>query len=212
VSKPIIFISAGHYPSKPGAVFDGFVEHDEAMIWSKRLMELLKDKAMLVPTGILQDKVGFINARSTPGSFCVEIHFNDATKWTDKNRDGVMTDDEIAHIGEGAETLYCPGSDAGMRLAAIVQASLEDLFPYKWTDHNRNGLQEKDELTGRGIKEGWYRMNKANGPDFILAKTKCPTVIVEPEFVQRKDRIISNREAACLHLAAALIAHQEEVA
>lgn len=204
MNKPTIFVSAGHYPQKPGAVFEGFVEHDEAVNWAQRVAELLGDDAVLVPIGVLKDKVAFINARCAPGDICVEIHFNDAVKWRDKNADGVATPDEMEHVGEGAETLYCPGNEAGQKLAAAVQDSVEHLFPFKWTDRNRNGLQEKDELTGRGIKEGWYRMDPANGPDFILAKTNCTTVIVEPEFVQRKDRILQNREAACAALATAL--------
>lgn len=204
MSKPVIFISAGHFPQQPGAVYDGFVEHDEAMIWARRIVELLGADSMLVPTGVLKAKVAFINARNVPGSVCMEIHFNDAVRWRDKNADGKVTDDELEHVGEGAETLYCPGSEPGKRLALAVQQSIEHLFPYKWTDHNRNGIQERDELTGRGVKEGWYRMDKSKGPDFILAKTVCPTVIVEPEFVQRRDRIIANREAACAAMAQAL--------
>lgn len=204
MSNSIIFISAGHYPAAPGAVYEGFVEHDEAARWAKRIVELLGADAVLVPTGFLKDKVAFINARSTPGSVCIEIHFNDAVKWRDKNQDGAVTPDELEHVGEGAETLYCPGSETGQKLAAAVQDAIDHLFPYKWVDHNRNGLMDLNELTGRGIKEGWYRMDKARGPDFILAKTSCPTVIVEPEFVQRKDRIIQHREAACAALATAL--------
>lgn len=206
MSNPIIFVSAGHYPQKPGAVYDGFVEHDEAMVWATRMVELLGGDALLVPTGFLQNKVKFVNARATPGSVCIEVHFNDAVAWRDRNKDGLVTPDEMERVGEGAETLYCPGSEKGLALAVVVQDSIEHLFPYRWTDHNRNGLQEKDELVGRGVKEGWYRMDKKNGPDFILRMTSCPTVIVEPEFVQRKDRIVQNRDAACAAMAAALSA------
>lgn len=208
MSKPIIFISAGHFPAQPGAVYDGFVEHDEAMVWAKRIVELLGGEGvMLVPTGFLKDKVAFINARATPGSVCAEIHFNDAVRWRDKDQDGVVDAGELEHVGEGAETLYCPvppGTPRGAKLAAAIQDAIEHLFPYKWVDHNRNGVQEKDELTARGIKEGWYRMDKTKGPDFILARTTCTTVIVEPEFVQRKDRILKHREAACAAIATAL--------
>lgn len=200
----MIFISAGHFPQQPGAVYEGFVEHDEAMIWARSIVELLGASAMLVPTGTLKQKVAFINPRCTPGSICAEIHFNDAVKWRDKNGDGKVTPDELEHVGEGAETLYCPGSEKGRALAAAVQDAIDHLFPYKWTDHNRNGLQERDELTGRGVKEGWYRMDRTKGPDFILKQTACPCVIVEPEFVQRRDRIVRHREAACAALATAL--------
>ena len=34
----MIFLSAGHYPSRPGAGFEGFFEHDEAMLWADAFM------------------------------------------------------------------------------------------------------------------------------------------------------------------------------
>ena len=208
----MIFVSPGHYPAKPGAVYEGFVEHEEAVIWAQKIAEALHVRACLVPALILQQKVEFINARAGQHSIALEVHFNDATKWIDRNKDGIVTEDELEHVGEGAETLYCPGSAKGIKLATIVQASIDQLFPFRWTDRNKDGKQQPDELEGRGIKEGWYRMNKANGPDFILERTRCPTVIVEPEFVQRKDRILKNRDEACAALAAALLAAEEELA
>jgi hypothetical protein len=57
----------------------------------------------------------------------------------------------------------------------------------------------------RGIKEGWYRMNKENGPDFFLDKSKCPAVILEPEFVHRSELIVKNREVTINQLSEALL-------
>lgn len=208
----MIFVSAGHYPAKPGAVYEGFVEHDEAVLWAKLISDALHVRGCLVPTGVLQQKVEFINSRCEGHGLALEVHFNDATKWIDRNKDGKVSEDELEHIGEGAETLYCPGSARGIRLATIIQASIDHLFPFRWTDRNKDGKQQPDELEGRGIKEGWYRMKKENGPDFILERTRIPCVIVEPEFVQRKDRILKNRDEACASLAAALLAAEEEIA
>lgn len=170
----MIFISAGHYPSAPGAKWERFIEHDEAVIWAQTL-EAHIDNAMLVPTGVLREKVKFINERVINGDIAIEIHFNAAR---DSNNNPV---------GKGCETLYYPGSERGQKLAEACQAALNNFF-----------------LPDRGAKEGWYRMNKKNGPDFFLAKTVCTAVIIEPEFVHRANIIHQHRSEAVEELAAAL--------
>lgn len=170
----MIFISAGHYPSAPGAKWERFIEHDEAVIWAEALVEQIST-AMFVPTGVLKSKVDFINERIMNGDIAVEIHFNAAR---DSNNNPV---------GKGCETLYYPGSTKGKSLAEVCQAAMASLFP-----------------PSRGVKEGWYRMNPDNGPDFFLAKTRCPAVIIEPDFVHRSDLIMDNREQAIVNLANAL--------
>ena len=170
----MIFISAGHYPSAPGARWGRFIEHDEAVIWADKISEAL-DNAMLVPTGVLKDKVKFINERVMNGDIAVEVHFNAAR---DANNNPV---------GRGSETLYYPGSVKGKALAEVCQQALAEFY-----------------MPDRGVKEGWYRMNKKNGPDFFLAKTVCPAVIIEPEFVHRSDVIYEHRDDAITSLIQAL--------
>ncbi len=163
----MIFISAGHHPAAPGAKWDRFIEHDEASIWALIMSNKLDDSGSLVPTGTLQSKVDFINARIMNGDVAIEIHFNAAR------------DKDNKPIGRGCETLYYPGSEAGEHLATLCQDALELCFP-----------------PNRGVKEGWYRMDPKRGPDFFLARTKCPAVIIEPEFVHHSEKIIDNREMA----------------
>ena len=170
----MIFISAGHYPAKPGAKFERFVEHDEAIIWADELVKKI-DNSMLVPVGVLKSKVAFINERIMNGDIAIEIHFNAAVNAKGEN------------VGKGSETLYYPGSEKGEKLAAAAQSALAEVFP-----------------PDRGIKEGWYRMDPARGPDFFLAKTKCPAIIIEPDFVHRFELIIENRETAIDKLAEVL--------
>lgn len=105
----------------------------------------------------------------------IEIHFNSAV-----DRGG-------NHIGEGCETLYMPGSARGRALAEHVHAAYAPLFP-----------------PDRGIKEGWYRMDPANGPDYFLRATSCPALILEPDFIHRQSDIQGNRVAACEAIAHAL--------
>jgi len=171
----MIFISAGHHPTKPGAKYDRFIEHDEACVWVDIIVHKLDGKAIAVPTGFLKDKVEFINSRLMNGDIAVEVHFNAAVDADGKN------------VGRGCETLYYPGSVDGQRLAEKCQEALEDAFP-----------------PSRGIKEGWYRMDPKRGPDFFLARTKCPAVIIEPEFVHRFQLIFDNRDDAITLLTIAL--------
>jgi len=169
----MIFISAGHYPAQPGATHERFVEHDEAILWRDLLIgKLVPLDVMSVPTGVLRSKIDFINARTQNGDIALEVHFNAAL-----NAEGV-------NVGRGCETLYYPGSEAGKDIATAVQEALADVFP-----------------PSRGVKEGWYRMDPSRGADFFLEKTRCPAIILEPEFVHRSDIIQDSRESACYLLA-----------
>ncbi len=171
----MLFISAGHYPIAPGAKWERFIEHDEAVLWADALHTAVNDSIM-VPTGPLRDKVSFINHRILPGDIAIEIHFNAA-----RDRHGDP-------IGRGCESLYYPGSDRGELLAWSCQNALAPLFP-----------------PSRGAREGWYRMDPNRGPDFFLSRTKCTAVIIEPEFVHRYELIQRFRNAAVDALAVALI-------
>lgn len=170
----MIFISAGHYPSAPGAKWERFIEYDEAVIWADMICAGI-DTSMRVPTGVLKNKVNFINERIMNGDIAIEIHFNAAR---DSNNNP---------IGRGCETLYYPGSEKGKELAELCQTVLAAHYP-----------------PDRGVKEGWYRMDPSKGADFFLAKTKCPAVILEPEFVHRSDIIEENREEAIIDLVNAI--------
>lgn len=162
----MIFISAGHHPASPGATFERFTEHDEAIKWADIFDIKMGIGSNLVPPGTLQSKVDYINARLMDGDITIEIHFNSAVV------DG-------KHVGRGCESLYYPSSEAGLHIATLCQEALEQPFP-----------------PNRGAKEGWYRMDPKRGPDFFLARTKCPAVIIEPEFVHHSELIMDNRDIA----------------
>jgi len=170
----MIFISTGHHPYSKGASCGKFNEFDEAKIWASLIAHMVGKKAMLVPVGVLREKVAFIN--SFQGSnIAVEIHFNSAV------------DGEGNRVGAGSETLYFPGSNRGEALAQCVQEELCAVFP-----------------PDRGAKEGWYRMDKSKGANYFLARTRCPAIIIEPEFIHRRDIILSCRENGCKAITIAL--------
>jgi len=91
---------------------------------------------------------------------------------------------DTKQAGKGSETLYCPGSSEGKKFAELVQDELAELFE-----------------PSRGVKEGWYQLNPEKGPDRFLKYTACPAIIVEPEFVHHKRKIIDNRKEGCKAIA-----------
>ena len=178
----MIFVSAGHYPAAPGARCERFIEHDEAAKWADVIADYLGERGIRVPSGYLRDKVSFINERSLNGDIAIEVHFNAC-----KNQFG-------HHVGSGCESLFFPGSTYGEELANLCQGILAQYFK-----------------PDRGAKEGWYRMDKSRGPDFFLARTKCPAVIIEPEFVHNGDAIREYRDVVCQDLAIALAIYEQDV-
>ncbi len=177
-------LSAGHHPKAKGAQYNGFNEHDEAVLWVDELAMQLGSDALIVPTGLLREKVAFINSHNCDAA--IEVHFNSAII------DGKP-------VGRGCETLYYPKSSKGKHLAQIIQRSIAPMY-----------------FPNRGIKEGWYRMDVPGRvdyhgdvegdekPDYFLAKTKCPAVIIEPDFVHNSGAIRKHRKAACEAIANAL--------
>ncbi|RLA43134.1 MAG: hypothetical protein DRR06_12855 [Gammaproteobacteria bacterium] len=95
----------------------------------------------------------------------------------------------------GCETLYCPGSTNGKRFADTVQTA------YAIFMGNKN----------RGIKEGWYKMEVGGVADYFLRKTKCPALILEPEFISQIHNITSKRFIASNKIADGIAEYVEEL-
>lgn len=174
----MIIVTAGHYGSAKGASNDeGFTEYPETREWAEHLTQCLGDKAIYVPSTTLGIKVRRINkiCAEQKVTLAIEIHFNSAKDATGN------------HVGQGSETLYCPASAEGLRMATKVQAVL--------------GKQFKPD---RGVKQGYYRRRATSGPLYFLKYTHCPAIIIEPEFIQFKDKIIKGRCRCCHALSEVL--------
>jgi len=160
-----IAVSIAHYPERPGFKYNQLTEYGETVLIAAQVVHLLHtlgQAAHLIGSGPLPKKVAEINA----GGFdCgMEIHLN-------------------AGRGNGCETLYCPGSLEGINLATAIQDKLVE----------RCGFRD------RGIKQGWYKMDRPGVEDYpgdiegdekldwILWKTNCPFVIIEPFFLDGPD-------------------------
>lgn len=196
----MIFLSVGHNKDKQGASYsnNGFTvtEFMLAEKWIELIALLLKEKCVRVPRGTLTEKVKFINdgVNSSKGNhIAIELHFNSFKKWIDLDKDGVVDSNEMIALGKGAETLYMPGSAKGKEFADLVQSQLGHLMK-----------------PNRGIKEGWYQMNPKKGADYFLKATRCPAIIVEPEFIDNIEQINQNMSPACHVIAAALLEYSQQ--
>lgn len=159
--KKDIALSIGHYHYAQGASFQGVTEHSLATRWV-RAIQFESERIFVPRPGKLPLKVQQINDADIAVAF--ELHFNAC------GGGGVL----------GCETLYYPGSQKGKQIAEYVQLELVSL------------LSTKD----RGAKEGWYKMDRPNSvdyfgdkegdemPDYFLAKTKMPSIILEPFFIE----------------------------
>lgn len=193
----MILVSAGHHEKAQGAKYGKFTEYQLTVAWADNIVYMLNhnidDRAIRVPNGTLKQKVQFINDYPEK-TIAVEIHFNSAQLWKDQNANGVIDDGEMVHVGRGSETLYYAGSKKGKKAAEMMQASLSQVFP-----------------PNRGAKEGWYQMNPAKGMDYFLAKTKCISLIIEPEFIDNTETIINNMDIACHSIANSLLEISQEL-
>jgi len=87
----------------------------------------------------------------------------------------------------GVETLYNPGSANGKELAKAIHKAQVPFFD-----------------KSRGVKEGWYQMRVGGKKDAFLARTKCPAIILEPQFVYHKGEIQGKRPRVCKAIAIAI--------
>lgn len=176
----MIIISPGHHASAVGARnANGFAEYPETNRWAQEISRALGTQAMYIRAQKLSTKVAAINDFIELGNtvdVAIEVHFNAA-----QNAEG-------EYVGVGSETLYCPGSRRGKAIAEKVQPVLSKWFP-----------------PCRGVKEGWYQRRKTAGPLYFLAKTRCPALIIEPEFIQFAESIQHFRKDCCQELAQALL-------
>ena len=160
-------LSYAHYPEAVGASCGDFCEHYESIEWTEIIKKVLEYHGVEVVIA----PVGKLGSK---------------VKWLNEQKVDLAI--EVHFNGStnltvnGCETLYCPNSVKGKELADKVHSWLSPSM------HNKN----------RGVKEGWYRMDKTAGIiDYFLAKTNCPALIIEPEFISQIDNILDRRTVAC---------------
>jgi hypothetical protein len=191
----MILVSAGHYPAAKGAQFQGFTEYPETAAWA--------DALVVAINGVGENKTDYpLAMRIKDGHLRDKVkEVNEICKAT-KVFCAIEIHFNSANVPgvKGSETLYAPGSQRGRKIARIVQRHLAKQYP-----------------PNRGIKEGWYRMDRpgvidyagdVEGDeiiDYFLRKTMCPALIIEPEFVQNYDLIVQTKAEGILALAEGLI-------
>ena len=191
----MIYISAGHHSTFKGARHLDFWEHDEALLWRDELVSLLGEKGRAVtspPADVvaiteeeLKDpkarqrvetaarmyKLNQIN-KAVDARLAVEVHFNS------------LDTTKTLPSERGCLTYYYPGSSIGRSMAQRVQEVLRKFF-----------------TPDLGAHDGYVQMNKSMGVIWFLAMTKCPALIIEPQFIDRREDIQTKRHDCCVALA-----------
>ena len=191
----MIYISAGHHQTFKGARHLDFWEYDEALLWRDEIVgnlgvngravaappsdlvflteDQLKDPKACrrVETDARLYKLSQIN-KAEDARLAVEVHFNS------------LDTTKTLPSERGCLTYYYPGSQSGRRMAQQVQEVQRQFF-----------------APDLGAHEGYVQMNKSMGVIWFLALTKCPALIIEPQFIDRKEDIQAKRHDCCVALA-----------
>lgn len=181
----MIAVSAGHFLKARGAHNgNGFYEYPETQWWAEAIVKHFNEN---VPANI--GKAYFIN----PGRLGQKVRDVNQMVINRQVKLAVEVHFNSAPGGraKGCETLYCPGSEKGKEAARTVHNRYSKLF-----------------LPDRGIKEGWYKMDRPGyvdyegdvegdeKPDYFLRMTTCVALILEPQFIQKQNSIEDNRDEA----------------
>jgi N-acetylmuramoyl-L-alanine amidase len=193
----MIVLSAGHHPNALGATFEGNSEFPETALWASQIAKSIEDiyraQVEVAPLTTLGNKVRWIKERHR------EIGVQLAVEIHFNSAPGAKPG-----TVSGCETLIYPGSTTGRWYAERINPAMAEFT--------------KD----RGIKDGWYKMDRPGVvdfygdedgdemPDYFLRKTPCPALILEPEFIQNWDWIQKNRVKVCEALAEAIYEAVEE--
>ena len=152
-------ISIAHHKNAKGASYGDMNEFDVSVIISELLFTYCK-------LFMFDD----IEAVLVP-----EGRLHNKVKFINDNDFDVAIEVHLnSHIDKsisGHEVLYCPDSYKGKKLA----------------DRINKALSLENYTKNRGVNEGWYRMEVGGRVDYFLARTNCPAVIIEPEFIAKLD-------------------------
>lgn len=181
----MILVSAGHHYLAKGATFNNVSEFDITPIWRNDLVRSLGHVASVVPSGLLRDKVDFIN-RAEP-ALVIEIHFNSSINMRGQ------------HVGKGCETMYKPNDHRSRHAAMCLQEAMATVFqPSRGSFEGWLRRDYPGRVDYQGDVEGDEHL------DYLLANATCPAVIVEPEFIHNLERINRNQGLAILEMSNAL--------
>lgn len=182
-----VAVSAGHHPAAKGASYQGATEYDEAIKWQAEIVDYLNDPANS-PDRFLHVRAYLIGTGKLPS----KVNEINAIKRCDMALEIHFNAAGDPNIN-GSEILYYPGSEKGLE----VSRALYKMLPAAMQNRKR------------GIKEGWYKMDRPGYVDFdgdvdgdevidyFLRKTTCPSVILEPEFMGQIDNIRARQSEGC---------------
>lgn len=187
-----VAVSAGHHPAARGASYQGVTEYDEAVKWQAEIVDLLNTVTV---DPYLHIKAYLIGTGKLP----TKVEEVNAIKHCD-----LAIEIHFNAAGDpgirGSETLYYPGSEKGLAAGMAIQNRLS------------NAMQNRS----RGVKEGWYKMDRPGKVDFDgdvdgdevidywLRKIKTTALILEPEFIASYESIRAHQSAGCAAIASSI--------
>lgn len=194
-------MSIAHNTRSLGACFHDFCEHKESDIWTGLLIRELT--ILNVKTYLSESENLSIERRNqSGGSKVYDIN---------KAQCDIALEIHFNACGgcptNGCETLYYPGSTKGRLIANAVQKRL------------CLELGNND----RGVKEGWYKMDRPGVidfygdkegdemPNYFLQHTNCPAIIIEPEFIHNIETIMNSRLSGVMAIAEAIKSLENEL-
>jgi hypothetical protein len=186
-----VAISAGHHVDAQGADRKGITEFSETVPWQQQLIETTEEvcKKRRQDVEVIEIETGKL------GKKVRQINQAECDLAIEIHFNAASDDSAT-----GCEILYCPGSDAGAVAGRSMQLQLASAMGTK----------------SRGVKPGWYRMDRPGVvdfygdkdgdemPDYFLRATNCVALIIEPEFLFWIERIKERREAGCFVIAKAI--------
>ena len=180
-----IIVTGGHHIYRTGAEHEGFSEFPETRAWADLIAQGIKEHAKpsddltvtVLASGRLSNKIRTVGIMAKPDDLLIEIHFNSHPNPERK--------------ANGFETLICPNSTKGLELAKVVH----------------NAMARVIDKPDRGIHDGYMQRDPSKPILGLLLKTPMPAIIIEPEFIQNSECIVSMREKVCEAIALDLVSH-----
>lgn len=184
----MIALSAGHHPKAVGAESGARTEHAEASKWVGRIASILS------PThAVTIVPTGTLTEKVAAIN---ALHAQQPVAIAVE----IHFNSDPKRAGRGCETLYCPNSVAGKAAADVIQGALAPIF-----------------APNRGVKPGWYRMDRPGHVDFVgdvdgdekvdyfLKATNPVALILEPCFIHQHSELDNMWQTGCAVIAQSLI-------
>lgn len=166
-----LFVSIGHHEKAKGAQNDTFSEFAMARIWANLVQKEMQGSYTTIVV--------------PEGTLKQKVAFINEHATSDSIAIEIHFNSNTPVMG--SECLTYPRSTKGIELGNNIQRAFQ----------RANIFQPN-----RGVKEGWYHGSHGEKKMlYFCAKTSCPAIVVEPQFIYQKHDIINNTLEGCKAIA-----------